>query len=617
MRMKKIFSAVLALSVICGASTVNMYSPESAIVANAGSDYDDGEEYTENGLTFSVYPDKAVVIYCERSKEGAVEIPAEVKGVPVTVIAAESFYTCKNLTSVTIPDGVIEIEEVAFYGCSKLTSVEIPASVTKLGYSAFYNCYALEEISIKNPDMEIGEGAFDGTKWLQNNITDVEENGISFRIYPDHAEVTGCNEKSAEIPDTINDVKVTAIQSFGSADAVVIPASVKTISSQALGMYCSLDKITVDEGNESFTAKDDVLFDKDMTKIVYYPASKPDTSYEIPDTVTTVSGVFSYCNNLKAVTIPNSVKILKNSFYNCESLETVTIPDSVTELESDFNHCTSLKTVNIPASVKSFGPNGSFSDCPELKLVIDEKNEHFSVSDGLVLSKDNGILVFALEEAKNAEEITIPDGTKIIGYGLFSDFTELKKINFPDTIERIGDRLCDGCKSLESVTLPESVCEVGWNSFVNCSSLSSVTILNPDCFIECGNYDDEMPFSNSYKVYTGKIVGYDNSTAQKYAEKFDLTFESLGAAPTNTAIESGDLNDDGKIDANDATLVLVNYSLLSTGEKMQLTESQQKAADVNGDGKIDSSDATTILQYYSYLSTGGKDSFADFMASQK
>jgi len=78
-------------------------------------------------------------------------------------------------------------------------------------------------------------------------------------------------------------------------------------------------------------------------------------------------------------------------------------------------------------------------------------------------------------------------------------------------------------------------------------------------------------------------------------------------------VNLGDLNDDGKIDANDATLVLVNYSLLSTGEKIQLTESQQKAADVNGDGKIDASDATMILQYYSYLSTGGKDSFADFL----
>jgi len=57
----------------------------------------------------------------------------------------------------------------------------------------------------------------------------------------------------------------------------------------------------------------------------------------------------------------------------------------------------------------------------------------------------------------------------------------------------------------------------------------------------------------------------------------------------------------------------VNYSLLSTGEAIQLTESQQKAADINGDGKIDASDATVILQYYSYLSTGGKDYLTEFL----
>ncbi|SFX70016.1 dockerin type I domain-containing protein [Ruminococcus sp. XPD3002] len=114
-------------------------------------------------------------------------------------------------------------------------------------------------------------------------------------------------------------------------------------------------------------------------------------------------------------------------------------------------------------------------------------------------------------------------------------------------------------------------------------------------------------------MFTGIIKGYDNSTAQAYAEKYNYKFESLGAAPTNTVTESGDLNSDGKIDANDATLVLVNYSLLSTGEKMQLTESQQKAADVNGDGKIDASDATLILQYYSYLSTGGDMDFKLFI----
>ena len=114
-------------------------------------------------------------------------------------------------------------------------------------------------------------------------------------------------------------------------------------------------------------------------------------------------------------------------------------------------------------------------------------------------------------------------------------------------------------------------------------------------------------------TFSGVIKGYYGSTANIYAGKYHRRFESLGAAPEKPNFKLGDLNDDGKIDANDATLVLVNYSLLSTGEPIQITEDQQKAADVNGDGKIDASDATMILQYYSYLSTGDKDSFADFL----
>ncbi|MBR6985771.1 MAG: hypothetical protein IKH75_20025 [Ruminococcus sp.] len=104
---------------------------------------------------------------------------------------------------------------------------------------------------------------------------------------------------------------------------------------------------------------------------------------------------------------------------------------------------------------------------------------------------------------------------------------------------------------------------------------------------------------------------YDMKVASMYISKYILHDDKT--TPEKLEADSGDLNDDGKIDASDATLVLVNYSLLSTGEKMQLTENQQKAADVNGDGKIDASDATMILQYYSYLSTGGDLVFKEFM----
>ena len=69
----------------------------------------------------------------------------------------------------------------------------------------------------------------------------------------------------------------------------------------------------------------------------------------------------------------------------------------------------------------------------------------------------------------------------------------------------------------------------------------------------------------------------------------------------------GDANLDGKVDAKDASLVLAEYSLLSTGAEGTFEDQQFKNGDVNFDSKIDAKDASKILAYYSYLSTGGSD----------
>ncbi|MBO7395726.1 MAG: hypothetical protein J6U16_06365, partial [Ruminococcus sp.] len=75
----------------------------------------------------------------------------------------------------------------------------------------------------------------------------------------------------------------------------------------------------------------------------------------------------------------------------------------------------------------------------------------------------------------------------------------------------------------------------------------------------------------------------------------------------------GYVNDDDKIDAKDASVVLVAYAKASTGASYGLTEKKCAAADVNHDGKVDAKDASAILSYYSYISTGGKESIAAFL----
>ncbi len=71
--------------------------------------------------------------------------------------------------------------------------------------------------------------------------------------------------------------------------------------------------------------------------------------------------------------------------------------------------------------------------------------------------------------------------------------------------------------------------------------------------------------------------------------------------------ELGDLNGDGKIDAKDASMILVEYSKASTGAESEFTESQKLAGDVNGDGKIDAKDASAVLAYYALVSTATGD----------
>ena len=66
----------------------------------------------------------------------------------------------------------------------------------------------------------------------------------------------------------------------------------------------------------------------------------------------------------------------------------------------------------------------------------------------------------------------------------------------------------------------------------------------------------------------------------------------------------GDVNEDGKVDSADASLVLAEYALIQTGGELTFTQRQKNAADVNKDGKTDSSDASKILEYYAAISTG-------------
>ena len=68
----------------------------------------------------------------------------------VDTLGYKLFSYCTSLSAVTIPNGVINIDNGAFYNCSSLSSVTIPSAVTSIGQEAFSGCASLTNVNIPN-----------------------------------------------------------------------------------------------------------------------------------------------------------------------------------------------------------------------------------------------------------------------------------------------------------------------------------------------------------------------------------------------------------------------------------------------------------------------------------
>jgi len=100
-----------------------------------------------------------VVIKKYKGSATSVVIPATIQGMPVKEIGASAFEKEWKLISVVVPDTVIKIGENAFSNCTNLTRINIPDSITIIKRSTFFSCN-LSSITLPSNIKEIQPFAF-------------------------------------------------------------------------------------------------------------------------------------------------------------------------------------------------------------------------------------------------------------------------------------------------------------------------------------------------------------------------------------------------------------------------------------------------------------------------
>ena len=177
---KKIISLLLAtaLCVSMGAFSNDTASPR-IISETDNSNYneyysDDGDIHNQDD--YNTYTDEYGIKYQYDLNQNAyyvseytgnvtdIVIASDINGKPVYKIASYVFCDNSKITSVLIPESVVEIAEAAFENCTSLKKIDIPASVNKIGAYAFGECSNLYQVVFTDSSIEIADSAFYGCK---------------------------------------------------------------------------------------------------------------------------------------------------------------------------------------------------------------------------------------------------------------------------------------------------------------------------------------------------------------------------------------------------------------------------------------------------------------------
>lgn len=406
-----------------------------------------------------------------------IDIPANFKK-----IAPEAFYSgCRNLKSVTLPEGLVEIGDKAFSG-TRITEVVLPKSLKLVGVGAF---------NLKKVTINSMFGRNDGANDYYSKLGHFEELTIGSGI----DSIFRC-EFSGKYYNTLNfhlkkinfeeGIKFIDEDAFANdlMEEISLPNSLRSLGRYAFRTNKLLKRITFGEnidsiGYDAFAGtKIEKLIIPDSWERITIAAFR-DMEYlnEVKlGKSTKIIGNYAFenCTELKDIDLYN-VEYIGVKAFNGTSIEEITIPNE-TIPKYCFEGNERLKTVRLGDKVKRI-EDFAFVSCKNLSNVDLNKVQHI------------GQYSFT---GTTIESLRIPASVRRIGYAAFRDLQSLKEIKFNGPLQYIGGETFNGCDIVNlNITYP--VDTIGYGAFSDCAKLRKVHINakeSRNLFISCNNLEE-------------------------------------------------------------------------------------------------------------------------------
>ncbi len=249
------------------------------------------------------------------------------------------------------------------------------------------------------------------------------------------------------------------------------------------------------------------------------------------DAERTMRDLFAYGVDVIALTKNNELKFLKNV--------------EITEISVQNTYA---ETLCVSSRITYVEPSCFYSSKVK-KIFVEKDNQSYCSSAGVLYSKDKKTLVrfplaspektfkvphgveaigkHAFQNARNLENIFLPETVRIIEDSAFDDCKNLIDISFPGSLQKIGAWAFHGCDKIKKIKIPKTTTQIGKYAFGSCESLTEI----------CVTLQNE-----SYCSIDGNLYTKDKTTLLQYAigktiaefklpnETNEITFRALSDA---------------------------------------------------------------------------------------
>jgi len=524
----------------------------------------------------------------------------------ITTIGNLAFNGCNGLTSIEIPNSVILIGYRAFDGCSNLTNIGIPNTVTRIKANAFNGtawyenqpdgvvyagsvaykykgtmpsetsitlkegtsgitsdafagCTGLISIDIPNSVFNIGSGAFDWTKWYDNQPDGVIYAGLvaySYKGYMPSGTSIILKEGTLGIGD----------YAFGSMEMK---------SGSNINRDYRWDLVHIEIPNSVIHIGEGAFNMSRLTRI------------EIPNSVTHIDDyAFNYCTSLTSIEIGNSViDIGDNAFYGCSG-RIYCYGTTPPRCYNDHTFSDYSATLHVPAtSLASYFTTPVW--CNFENIVGDAV-----APSGISISKDS--VEIQLGEQLNLTATVTPANASNKEIYWYSSDTNVATMDNGTVIANgigecdiiafcFGMRLVCHVSVFNRISIEEQEAMVQPNHIL---TLTPTAPVMPEGFIATSS----DPSVAAVRVINERVqvVGIKEGTTTITVGSTDGT-----AVPATCVVtvytEPGDVNMDGFVNISDVTDI-IDYLL--SGNVNNFKEAN---ADLDGDGRVSIGDVTDLI----------------------